>query len=286
MKVLGLEAFWDDASGRARWSSKPFNGCERPTTAYRSNQGVGRRVRLSERLPKGVWAILSLVVIVAHTGSAQTSIPFNHFIYIIQENHSFDSYFGTYPGANGIPPGTKLPESPNGIPKYKPFHLTATNVPLDLSHTWQAAWTAWNNGRMDGFVYAEWPQALQYYWGSKPVPTPIPGKVTIGTTHIVPASKPVLSPNGFADDEDEAAPDVEEKNATVPTAVAAAPSGSPPAWSLYTLGYMDYHEIPNYWEYARRFTLCDYFFSSLMGPSVPNHLYTLAADAGGLVLYP
>ena len=49
---------------------------------------------------------------------------------------------------------------------------------------------------------------------------------------------------------------------------------------------MDYHEIPNYWEYARRFTLCDYFFSSLMGPSEPNHLYSVAAQSGGLVNNP
>ena len=28
-----------------------------------------------------------------------------HFVFIMQENRSFDSYFGTYPGANGIPAG-------------------------------------------------------------------------------------------------------------------------------------------------------------------------------------
>jgi phospholipase C len=49
---------------------------------------------------------------------------------------------------------------------------------------------------------------------------------------------------------------------------------------------MDYHEIPNYWEYARKFTLCDYFFSSLMGPSEPNHLYALTAQSAGLVNNP
>ena len=26
-----------------------------------------------------------------------------HLIFIVQENRSFDQYFGTYPGANGIP---------------------------------------------------------------------------------------------------------------------------------------------------------------------------------------
>ena len=38
-----------------------------------------------------------------------------HFIFIIQENRSFDSYFGTYPGADGIPKGVCLPD-PLGRP--------------------------------------------------------------------------------------------------------------------------------------------------------------------------
>ncbi|MGC8668237.1 MAG: phospholipase C [Chthonomonadales bacterium] len=45
-------------------------------------------------------------------------------------------------------------------------------------------------------------------------------------------------------------------------------------------------DIPNYWAYAQHFTLCDHFFSSLSGPSEPNHLYTIAAQSGGLVNNP
>ena len=29
--------------------------------------------------------------------------PIQHIIMIMQENRSFDNYFGTFPGANGIP---------------------------------------------------------------------------------------------------------------------------------------------------------------------------------------
>jgi phospholipase C len=64
------------------------------------------------------------------------------------------------------------------------------------------------------------------------------------------------------------------------------PAGRTPPWVLNTLSYYDWHEIPNYWEYARRFVLCDQFFSSLAGPSEPNHLYTVAAKSGGLVNNP
>jgi Phosphoesterase family/Divergent InlB B-repeat domain len=41
--------------------------------------------------------------------------------------------------------------------------------------------------------------------------------------------------------------------------------------------------IPNYWAYASTYTLADHMFSSLWGPSFPNHLYTIAAQSGGVV---
>ncbi len=66
---------------------------------------------------------------------------------------------------------------------------------------------------MDGFMWAEWPEALRFYWGSKTVPTPNPELVEGG--HV--ATQPVvtaLSPNGAVDDEDESAPDIEEQTAT------------------------------------------------------------------------
>ena len=46
-----------------------------------------------------------------------------HVIWIIQENHSFDNYFGTFPGADGIPPGTALARRPGGRRCIKPFHM-------------------------------------------------------------------------------------------------------------------------------------------------------------------
>ena len=46
-----------------------------------------------------------------------------------------------------------------------------------------------------------------------------------------------------------------------------------------------YHEtdIPNYWKYALAFTLDDHFFSTILGPSFPNHLVSVAATSGGTV---
>ncbi len=41
-------------------------------------------------------------------------------------------------------------------------------------------------------------------------------------------------------------------------------------------------DIPDYWAYARRFTLDDHFFSTIMGPSLPNHLVTIAAQSANV----
>ena len=46
--------------------------------------------------------------------SGNPAIPIEHIIVIVQENHSFDNYFGTFPGANGIPAGIMLPKTPGG----------------------------------------------------------------------------------------------------------------------------------------------------------------------------
>jgi len=38
-------------------------------------------------------------------------------------------------------------------------------------------------------------------------------------------------------------------------------------------------DIPEYWSYARQFTLCDHYFTDVAGPSTPNHLMVIAADS-------
>ena len=44
--------------------------------------------------------------------------------------------------------------------------------------------------------------------------------------------------------------------------------------------------IPNYFSYAGYYVLADNMFSSLAGPSFPNHLYTIAAQSGGVYNLP
>lgn len=42
-------------------------------------------------------------------------------------------------------------------------------------------------------------------------------------------------------------------------------------------------DIPAYWSYAQHFTLADHFFSTILGPSFPNHLVTIAASSANTI---
>jgi phospholipase C len=64
-----------------------------------------------------------------------------------------------------------------------------------------------------------------------------------------------------------------------------------PTMTDYPGEYLSYRqytqsEIPNYYAYAQNFVLADQMFSSLDGPSFPNHLYTIAAQSGGAISNP
>jgi phospholipase C len=80
-----------------------------------------------------------------------------HVVMIMQENRSFDSYFGTYPGADGIPglagnPGS-VPCLPDPVTRgcVRPFHDSGDRN-LGGPHSQDNALADINAGNMDGFV--------------------------------------------------------------------------------------------------------------------------------------
>ena len=81
--------------------------------------------------------------------------PIRHVVSLMQENHSFDNYFGTYPGADGIPPGTCMPVDPTvrGGRCIAPFHIGNRAVE-DLNHSARVHAAQYNGGRMNGFLSA------------------------------------------------------------------------------------------------------------------------------------
>ncbi len=113
-------------------------------------------------------ALLSLTATSA-TSAGQSS-PIKHIVVIMQENHTFDNYFGTYPGANGIANSTNVPDAPGSNRYFHPFHLTNDTSRHDLCHSWGCAHTAYDNGNMDGFVSAENSTSTLGYYDYRDIP--------------------------------------------------------------------------------------------------------------------
>jgi phospholipase C len=82
-------------------------------------------------------------------------IPIKHVIVIFQENRSFDSYFGTYPGADGIPMRNGVPMVCSPDPKtgecVKPY-LDHDDVNCGGPHEAEASIADIANGAMNGFI--------------------------------------------------------------------------------------------------------------------------------------
>lgn len=85
----------------------------------------------------------------------QATTPIQHLVILMQENHSFDNYFGTYPGANGLPSEVKMPIDPNnpGAGYVTPWHIGNSTI-TDLSHSASTYTAQYDNGKMDAFVSA------------------------------------------------------------------------------------------------------------------------------------
>src|SRR5436305_9349086 len=106
----------------------------------------------------------SLLVFLALAGSAQADghglrgiHKIRHVVIIMQENRSFDSYFGTYPKADGIPglaghPG-KVPcvRDPAKHTCQRPYH-THEDINAGGPHMAVDAKTDINRGRMNGYI--------------------------------------------------------------------------------------------------------------------------------------
>jgi phospholipase C len=131
---------------------------------------------------------------------AAVAIPIKHVVVIVKENHTFDNYFGSFPGADGI---ASIPLSSGAItPPHAP-----DRTPRDLCHLHSCAL-----------------QDLGGDW----------------------------------------------ENVS-----GASQSGDNLAFAQYAEA-----DIPNYWQYARHYSLGDRFFANVLGPSFPGHTFVLAAQAG------
>jgi phospholipase C len=159
-----------------------------------------------------------------------------HVVIVIQENRSFDHYFGSYRGVRGFDDrgsGSRAftQATPGSGKTVVPFRLDAATAKAQCAggsdipiHDWLPQHESWNHGRMDGFV----------------------------STH---------------DHFDGA---------------AQAP---------FVMSYFTRDDLPFYYGLADAFTICDAYHSSVIGPTMPNRLYSLsgtidpAGTHGGPVLF-
>ncbi len=89
-----------------------------------------------------------------------------HVVIVMQENRSFDCYYGTLKGVNGFANAIKndpsvlsqdfvANTSSAPIGKLMPFHFDTLNEPAscttDIDHFWESQHGYWDNGKLDGF---------------------------------------------------------------------------------------------------------------------------------------
>jgi phospholipase C len=128
---------------------------------------------MSRRVRAAAAAVVLLAACTGATTSADTSTgsdgtpaptaeahgiqKLQHLIFIVQENRSFDQYFGTYPGADGIPTNPDgsfsvcVPDRFQGgacVPPYVTRSIDQDGGP----HTHAASVRDVDGGRMDGFI--------------------------------------------------------------------------------------------------------------------------------------
>jgi len=137
-----------------RWPLRPAEVSAQYTAWPTGPSGVIRALRAA-----GVLIVVAGCVVAVNVAArARQAVPdpepgihkIKHVIVIMQENRSFDSYFGTFPGADGIPAGVCLPDPRNGgcqKPWADHYDRNVNNphgeVPFEGDY---------NGGKMDGFV--------------------------------------------------------------------------------------------------------------------------------------
>ncbi len=81
-------------------------------------------------------------------------IPIEHVVIIMQENRSFDQYFGHLRGHGqddiDVAPAAATNPDPSGAAV--PWHHESAYCVEDTDHGWSASHEQWNNGRNDGFA--------------------------------------------------------------------------------------------------------------------------------------
>jgi phospholipase C len=109
-------------------------------------------------------------------GIADASLPFDHVIIVMMENHSFDNYLGMLP-LRGQPKADGFSFDANGVPTnsnpldggvQKAFHMSGTCQPGSVTQNWNSSHKQIDNGKMDGFAGTS--NTAMGYWDESDLP--------------------------------------------------------------------------------------------------------------------
>ncbi len=166
-----------------------------------------------------------------------------HLIFIVQENRSFDHYFGTFPGADGFPyPLPCLPSNWYPSQCFTPYPNHKDNQaggPYSSNYQEHDI----DGGLMDGFV-KEREKELQIE-GCQP---PSRARGAVRRERDALREQQVVTAN-----DEEIGPHLAK-------------------CTMDVMGYHDGSDLPNYWAYASAYTLQDHMFESVHSQSHPGHL--------------
>ncbi|UTH75208.1 phosphocholine-specific phospholipase C [Chromobacterium sp. IIBBL 290-4] len=120
-------------------------------------------------IPPGLAAAMG----VRPAGRSLSSVK--HVVVFMQENRSFDHYFGSLRGVRGfgdrsalqLRSGNSVFRQPTLASGEYPFHLdtsrTSAQYLTDLDHSWTGTHAAWNQGKYDGWIAAKSNLTMGYF---------------------------------------------------------------------------------------------------------------------------
>ncbi|MGB8344069.1 MAG: alkaline phosphatase family protein [Ktedonobacteraceae bacterium] len=111
---------------------------------------LGGAVLLALVAVSATW-LIPLGIRASTSRTTKATTPITHAVFIMMENHTFDNFFGRFPGANGI----TEPQAPDPVPQ-------------DYIHAGTAATAEMDGGKMDKFpaeAHVQYTQAdIPNYW--------------------------------------------------------------------------------------------------------------------------
>ncbi|MFD8326531.1 phosphocholine-specific phospholipase C [Streptomyces lydicus] len=125
----------------------------------------------------GVSALSSSIARAAAIPAKRTSGSLNdveHVVVLMQENRSFDHYFGSLKGVRGfgdprpviLESGKSVWHQPDGGKDVLPYHPDADDLGMQfiegLNHDWGGGHKAWNNGNYDNWIPAKGTGTMAY----------------------------------------------------------------------------------------------------------------------------